>query len=168
MPGRLGFVMIDYSREKSGFSLATGEVTAVSLPDLLTEVGALRTAIEGITLGNVHKETLSVFDTTLTNAAASSALAQVESGWLVVYEDSLEFFDDPVNAIPNEGFGRQFTLTIPTAEIAATNRLQANSDLANLSETGMAAFVTAFEETARSPYGGTVNVVEIRHVGRNR
>lgn len=168
MPGRLGFTMIDYSREKSGFSLATGEVTAVSLPDLLTEVGALRTAIEGITLGNVHKESLNVFDTVLTNAPPASALAQVESAWLVLYEDILPFFDDPVNAIPNEGFGRQFTMAIPTAEIATATRLQANSDLANLAEAGMAAFVTAFEETARSPYGGTVNIVEIRHVGRNR
>lgn len=168
MPGRLAFRMIDYSREESGFSLATGEVTAVSLPDLLTEVGALRTAIEGITLGNVAEESLSVFNTRLTNAAATSPLAQVESAWLVTFEDELPFFDDPVNAIPNEGFGRRFTMTIPTAEIATAGRLQANSDLANLSETGMAAFVAAFEETARSPYGGTVNVIEIKHVGRNR
>ena len=168
MPGRLGFQMIDYSREKSGFSMATGEVTAVSLPDLLTEVGALRTAIEGITLGNVANESLNVFDTNLTNAAATSPLAQVESCWLVTYEDELPFFDDPVNAIPNEGYGRQFTLTIPTAEIATAGRVLANSDQANLAETGMAAFVTAFEETARSPYGGTVNVIGIKHVGRNR
>ena len=159
--------MIDYSREKKSFSLATGEVTAVSLPDLLTEVGALRTAIEGITLGNVSDESLSVFNTNLTNTPPTSPLAQVESAWLVTYEDALPFFDDPVNAIPNEGYGRLFTLTIPTAEIATAGRLQANSDLANLAETGMAAFVAAFEETARSPYGGTVNVVSIRHVGRN-
>jgi hypothetical protein len=167
MPGRLGFTLKDYSRESASFSLATGEVTAVSLPDLLTEVGALRTAVEGITLGVVTNEKLSVFDTNLSNAAATSPLAQVESAWLVVYEDILPFFDDPVNAIPNEGFGRQFTMTIPTAEIATATRLQTNSDLANLAEAGMAAFVTAFEETARSPYGGTVNVIEIRHVGRN-
>jgi hypothetical protein len=168
MPGRLGFSMLDYSREKSSFSIATGEVTAVSLPGLLTQVGELRTAIEGITLGVVADESLSVFNTNLSNVPPSSPLAQVESCWLVTYEDATEFFDDPVNAIPNEGFGRLFTLTIPTAEIGAAGRLAPNSDEAVLTETGMAAFVTAFENTARSPYGGAVNVISIRHVGRNR
>lgn len=168
MPGRLGFSMLDYSREKASFSMATGEVTAVSLPGLLTEVGDLRTAIEGITLGVVSDERLSVFETNLANTPPTSPLAQVESAWLVTYEDATAFFDDPVNEIPNEGFGRLFTMTIPTADIAATGRLAANSDEAVLTETGMAAFVTAFEATARSPYGGAVNVVSIRAVGRNR
>jgi len=168
MPGRLGFSMLDYSREKASFSLATGEVTAVSLPGLLDEVGDLRTAIEGITAGVVSDESLSVFNTNLSNTPPTSALAQVESSWLVTYEDDLPFFDDPVNAIPNEGFGRLFTLTIPTADLSVTGILQANSDHANLANTAIAAFVTAFEATARSPYGGTVNVVDIMFVGRNR
>lgn len=168
MPGRLGFQMLDYSRERSRFSIATGEVTAVSLPGLLTEVGALRSAIEGITLGTVSNESLSVFDTPLSQTPPSDPLAHVEKAWLVTYEDTTEFFDDPVNSIPNEGFGRLFTLTIPTADIAAAGRLQPNSDLADLSESGMAAFISAFETTARTPYGGQANVISVRFVGRNR
>lgn len=160
--------MLDYSREKSSFSIITGDVTAVSLPGLLTEVGELRTAIEGITLGVVSDEALRAFNTNLSNTPPASPLAQIESAWLVTYEDSLAFFDDPVNAIPNEGYGKLFTMTIPTADIAAAGRLAPNSDEAVLTETAMAAFVTAFEQTARSPYGGTVNVVSVRHVGRNR
>jgi len=167
MPGRLSFTMLDEGREKSSFSLATGEVTAVSLPDLLTEVGALRTAIEGITLGVVSDEALSVFNTNLSNTPPADVNAQIERAWLVTYEDNLPFFDDPINAIPNEGFGRLFTLTIPTADISGGRKV-ANSDEGVLTETSMAAFITAFEETARSPYGGTVNVVKITHVGRNR
>lgn len=165
MPGRLGFKIRDYSREVAGFSLATGEVTAVSLPDLLTEVGALRTAVDGITDGVISDESLSVFNTNLSNAAPTDLNSQREHVWIVTYEDNLAFFDDPVNAIPNEGFGRLFTMTIPTADPDVVGRLQANSDLANLAETGMAAFVTAFEETARSPYGGMVNVTQIRYSG---
>lgn len=168
MPGQLTFSMLDYSREKSSFSIITGDVTAVSLPGLLTEVGELRTAIEGITLGVVSDEALRAFNTNLSNTPPASPLAQIESAWLVTYEDSLAFFDDPVNAIPNEGYGKLFTMTIPTADIAAAGRLAPNSDEAVLTETAMAAFVTAFEQTARSPYGGTVNVVSVRHVGRNR
>jgi hypothetical protein len=168
MPGLLGFSMLDYSREKSSFSIITGDVTAVSLPGLLTEIGALRAAVDGITLGTVADESLRAFATNLSNTPPASPLAQVESAWLVTYEDSLAFFDDPVNAIPNEGFGKLFTLTIPTADIAAAGRLAPNSDEAVLTEAGIAAFITAFEATARSPYGGTVNVVSIRFVGRNR
>lgn len=166
MPGRLGFRLRDYSRETSGFSLATGEVTAVSLPDLLTEVGNLRTAIDGITDGIISDESLSVFNTNLSNATPTDVNSQREHVWIVTYEDNLPFFDDPVNAIPNEGFGRLFTMTVPTADPdGAVGRMQTNSDLANLADPGMAAFVAAFEETARSPYGGTVNVISIRYSG---
>lgn len=165
MPGRLSYSMLDYSREKKSFSIATGEVTAVSLAGLLTQVGELRTAVEGITLGVVSDESLNVFNTSLTNAPPANELAQVEKNWLVTYEDALPFFDDPVNAIPNEGFGRLFTMTIPTADIVG--RLMPASDLADLTDTQIAAFITAFETTARSPYGGTVNVVQMRFVGRN-
>lgn len=168
MPGRLSFSILDYSNERGRVSLATGEVTSASLPGLLTEVGELRTAIEGITLGVVANETLTVFDTQLASIPPSDPHAQVERSWLVRYVDNLPFFDAPINAIPNEGYQQVFTLTIPTADIAAAGRLVPGTDLANLQEAGMAAFVTAFEQTARSPYGGTVDVLEIRHVGRKR
>lgn len=172
MPGRMGFSLLDFSREKASFSFPTGDITAGTLPGTLTQVGALRTAIEGITLGVVSDESLAVFNTNLSNTPPTNPLAQVESAWLVTYEDDLDFFDAPTNSIPNEGFGRLFTMTIPTAEIAPTaaptSRLAPNSDFAVLTETGMAAFVTAFEDAVHSPYGGTVNVVSIKHVGRNR
>lgn len=166
MPGRGSFTMLDYSSEKSTLQYYTGEITAVSLPDTLTEVGALRTAIEGITLGVVAKESLSVFDTLLSNTPPTNELAQVESAWLVQFEDNLPFFDDPVNAIPNEGYQKLFTMTIGTADIVG--RLVAGTDQANLANTQIAAFITAFEAIARSPYGGTVNVTKITFVGRNR
>jgi hypothetical protein len=160
--------MLDYSREKASFSFPTGDVTAGTLPGLLTEVGAFRSAVEGITLGVVSDESLAVFNTNLSNSPPSSPLAQIESAWLVTYEDNIDFFDAPTNSIPNEGFGRLFTMTIPTADIAATDRLLPNSDMADLEETGMAAFVTAFENSVHSPYGGTVTVISVKHVGRNR
>lgn len=160
--------MLDYSREKSSISFATADITAGTLPGVLTEIGAFRAALEGITLGVVSDERLLVFDTNLSNTPPASALAQVESCWLVRYEDNQAFFDAPTNTIPNEGFGKVFTMTVPTAEIATATRLVANSDQANLAEAGMAAFVTAFENSVHSPYGGTVNVLDIHHVGRNR
>lgn len=168
MPGRIGFTMLDYSREKASFSFPTADITAGTLPGTLTEIGAFRAAVEGITLGVVSDEKLLVFDTNLSNTPPASPLAQVETSWLVTYEDNQGFFDAPTNSIPNEGFGRIFTMTIPTADIAAAGRLAPNSDDAVLTETNMAAFVTAFEDSVHSPYGGTVNVLKITHVGRNR
>lgn len=163
--GQLTFSFLDHSDERSSTLIQTGAVTAVSLPGLLTEVGTLRTAIAGITLGTVSNEALKVFDTALSNARPASALARRETKWLVRYEDVTAFFDDPVNSIPNEGFGKVFTITIPTADVA--DRVIPGTDLADLTDTEIAAFVTAFEATARTPYGGEVNVLSIQAVGRN-
>lgn len=164
--GRLSFDLMDYSRETSGFSVNTGAVTAVSLPGLLTQIGTLRTALGNIVLGTITQEALSAFVTRLSNTPPASDLAQIEEGWYVQYEDVTQFFDDPVNAIPNAGFGKLFGFTIPTPDV--TGKLIANTDDANLADTDIAAFVTAFEALARSPYGGAVNVTKITLVGRNR
>lgn len=166
--GLFTLAMLDYSREKSAFSVITGDVTAVSLPGLLSDISDFRDAVDGICLGVQADEALRAYTNNLSNTPPASPLAQIEAAWLVTYEDNLPFFDDPVNAIPNEGFGKLFTITIPTADIGAAGRLLPNSDEADLTETNMAAFVTAFEAMARSPYGGTVNVVKVTHVGRNR
>lgn len=165
MAGQGGFTLLDYSGEKSSLAFYTGNITAVSLPGTLTQFGALRTAIEGITLGTVNKESLKVFDTKLSNTNPSDVNAQRERKWLVVYEDNTAFFDAPLNAIPNEGFGKVFNVEIPTADF--TGRMISGTDLADMANTEVAAFVSAFEALARSPYGGAVNVLRLVGVGRN-
>jgi hypothetical protein len=165
MAGYGNFTLLDHNGERSVTSFYTGNVTAISLPGLLTQFGALRTAIDGITLGTISQEELSVFRTKLSNTLPSSPNAQRERKWLVVYEDATEFFDPPLNAIPNEGYRKVFNFEIATA--ALVNNLLPNSDEADLSATAVAAFVTAFEAIARSPYGGTVNVLKLVAVGRN-
>jgi len=162
---KLLFRLRDYSKEDSAVSMHVGAVTAVSLPGLLTQIGTLRTAIDGITLGVVGSEALTAFDSNLSTALPVSEDAQRERKWLVRYVDNLPFFDDPVNAIPNEGYKKVFTFEIACADIAT--RLNANSDEANLANAGIAAFKTAFEAIARSPYGGTVTVLKLIAVGRN-
>jgi hypothetical protein len=165
MAGYGSFTLMDHGGEKSVLSFHTGNITAVSLPGTLTQFGALRNAIAGITLGTIVQEELSVFRTKLSNTLPATPNAQRERKWLVVYEDVTRFFDPPVNAIPNEGYRKVFTLEIATA--ALVNNLQPNSDEANLSATPVAAFVTAFEALCRSPHGGQVNVLKLVAVGRN-
>lgn len=160
MPGELKFTLRDNSAETGRVEIHTGNVTALSLPDLLTEVGALRGAIEGLTIGVMAAEALSVFETKLSAASAASPLAQKGVKWTVGYADVTAFFDDPVNAIPNAGYNKIFTFSIPTADLTLLPDGEEELDLT----TGAAeTFVTAFEETARSPYGGRVNVLYIRY-----
>lgn len=165
MPGYGTFSFLDYNGERSAMQFYTGNVTATSLPGLLTEWGTLRSAIQGIIIGTIAQEELSVFRAKLSNTLPSDANAQRERKWLVVYEDVTEFFDPPVNAIPNAGYRKVFTFEIPTAKL--TGLLKPNSDEADLSVAAVQAFVNAFEQTARSPYGGQVNVLKLVAVGRN-
>lgn len=164
--GRVSFSLLDFSGETGGFGVETGAVTAVSLPGLLTQIGALRAALEQITDGTVSQESLVAFTTRLSNIRPTDELSQIERAWYVQYEDAQPFFDPPVNAIPNAGFGKLFGITVPTADL--NGKLLAGTDLADLANADIADFVSAFEAIARSPYGGTVNVTKITHVGRNR
>lgn len=157
--------IVDYNGETSRMGVNVGAVTAVSLPGLLTNIAALRAAVTGLIVGNQKRDTLTAFSSNLTNFLPTSTDAQVERKWLVTYSDNQPFFDDPVNAIPNEGYGKTFVVEIATAD---SSLLSGNSEFLALDEPEAAAFVTAFEDMARSPYGGTTLVQSIQLVGRTR
>jgi hypothetical protein len=142
-----------------------GSVTAVSLPGLLTDIATLRTAISGLIVGNQATDKLTAYNTTLNPALPTSTDAQVERKWRVVYRDTQAFFDAPVNAIPNAGYGKPFEVEIATAD---STLLQDNSEYLDIDDGAGADFVDAFETIARSPYGGTVTVQSIELVGRSR
>lgn len=156
----------DYSRESASMSIKVGSVTAVSLPGLLSDIDDFRAATDALTLGTIQTDQLTAFKTNITTAYPTNANAQRERKWLVSYVDNTQFFDDPVNAIPNEGYGRTFVLEIPTADLTTT-LLLGTTDFANLAATAWATWVTAFQAIARSPHGGEVLVTEAIAVGRN-
>lgn len=167
MSGGGYFTLRDRSNEVSTVSFRTAAITAVSLPGTLTQFGALRAAIDGITAGSVTEEGLYVNRTRLSNVPPTDPLAQRENKFLVVYEDTTAFFDDPVNAIPNEGFRKVFVVEVPTADLELANLFTGTNDDVNLSQPQIAAFITAFEDLVRTPYGGRANVVRMTYVGRN-
>jgi len=164
---RLTVGFLDFSDENSNSSVNVGAVTAVSLPGLLTQISAYVTAIDAITLGTIRDDTLIAYSTNRSSVPPTDANAQRERKWLVRYTDVTAFFDDPINAIPNAGFGKIFTMTIPTAALALAGVMIPNTDQADLTVAPMPAFVTAFEAMARSPYGGDVEILSITAVGRN-
>lgn len=153
MGGIAQFTLLDYSNERSSFEVNVGDITAVSLPGFLTDFGALRTAVEAITLGVVAKESWIGDRTTLSSTPPTDPLAQRENKWLVRYTGDTS--------------GKVFQLEIATAELAGGHLLPM-SDFADLTETDMAAFVTEFEGIARTPDDDTetVTIQSIQFVGR--
>jgi len=159
------FSFLDYDGETSTTTVHTGAVTAVSLPGLLTQFGALRTAMDALSVATISNEALNVFSTKLSNVKPTDENAQRERKWLVFYEDSQQFFDPGVNAIPNAGYKKVFHHEIPGALI--DGQLLANTDIADLSTAAWIAYKDAFEDIGRSPYGGTVTLLSAEVVGRN-
>jgi len=158
---------LDYSNEASTTGVNVGAVTAISLPGLLTQIAAFITAIDAITVGALKFDQLIAYKTNRTSIPPTDPQAQRERKWKVFYTDTTAFFDDPVNAIPNAGYGKIFSFEVPTAHFGLADVFPLNSDEADLTQTQVAAFVAAFEALGRSPYGGEVDVLKIVGVGRS-
>jgi hypothetical protein len=157
---------LDYSEERSTSGVGVGAVTAVSIAGLLTQIAAYITAIDAITLGTLTFDSLQAYRTPRGSTPPTDPNAQRERAWRVFYADTLPFFDDPVNAIPNAGFGKVFHFDVPTANFDLVDVFPLNTDQADLGQAQIAAFVTALETMARSPYGGTIEVTKIIGVGK--
>lgn len=157
----------DFSKENSSSSIHVGGVTAVSLPGLLTDIAAYKAAVDAMIVGVIRYDQLTAFKTPISALLPASAQAQRERKFLITYTDNLPFFDDPVNAIPNAGFGQIFNFEIGTADFSLSALFPTNTDEVSLTQTQIAAFKTAFEQLARSPYGGTVTLLAVTGVGRN-
>lgn len=141
----------DFGREKSAFAFNFGPITALTIAAFLTQFGALRTATNTITLGTLAQDSWTG-DTTKYNAdPPTDENAQRERKFLVRYQGTTSF--------------SVYTLEIPTADL--TGRMVDDTDLVDLNDTGIAAWITAFEALCKTPEGEAVNVLEIRAVGRN-
>lgn len=153
MPHLSQFTLLDYSDEKSRVEIYNGAITTASLAGFLTQFGAMRTAIDNITLGTLQQESWVGDRTVLSNETPTNNFAQRELKWRVVYKGNTS--------------QKLFQIEVPTAD--PTGRLLPKSDRANLTQGQMAAFVTAFQDIARSPEDDTENVTVqyIQLVGRN-
>lgn len=72
----------DHSGKTKSIRVYTNEITAVSLPGLLTELGTLKAALDDVTLGVRAREHWGE-ETIVSNAKASVADAQIETELLV-------------------------------------------------------------------------------------
>lgn len=147
-----GVTILDYSEETSQTSFSIGAITAVSIAGFLTQFGTWKTALGNIILGTVAKDRWVGDATDISNTPPVSANAQVELKWLVQYEGATT--------------KKKFRQELPTADPSKTIP---GTDKADLTDTDIAAYVTAFEAVAKSPDDDTesVNVLDMSLVGRN-
>lgn len=88
MPGSFyGLSLRDSSNEIGKTEFNIGDLTAVSLAGALTQMGALKDAIDDVTLGTVASERWGDNDV-VSNAVPASGLAQRGVKWNVLIEDN--------------------------------------------------------------------------------
>lgn len=135
------------------------EITAISLPGLLADIGDLTTATDAITLGIRAKESWGEV-TIVSNDTPTNPAAQREAKLLVQYR-----------GVTTEA---PYTLTIPSVDFSTLVFLPGGGDAvaftsANGASAAIIAWVTAFEALASAPddEAEAVEVVGMRFVGRN-
>jgi hypothetical protein len=153
MPSEFSVTFLDRSKEKSPAKFVGPVPVQSGFDTWRALMDALLAAMEDITGGTVQKIVQSNSVDLNSNAAPTDEEVQREKKWLVTYRATTS--------------QKLFRLEIPTA--LPTGHLLPASDEADLAETDMAAFVSAFEAFVRSPDNGTeaVTVESIRFVGRN-
>lgn len=147
---------LDYSGERKSVKINVGELTAVSLPGFLTNLAAWETALDNVTLGTRAKSSWGA-ETVVSNTKPVDKDAQIETEMLVSY------MDDTTEA--------PYTFRITTVDYTAFNYGTGSAgDEVIISGAGASAattaFITAFEDIARSPDNdaNTVTITGMRVV----
>lgn len=143
--------VLDFDNETSSMGGFMGPITVGTIAGFLTQFGALKTAVSAIILGNIVRDRWTGDVTRFNVTPPTDENAQRERKALVRYMDTTNF--------------ATYRMEIPTIDLVG--RLLPGTDQIDLTETDVAAFVTAFEAIARSPDGNAVNVLDIHAVGRS-
>lgn len=150
MPSAVNFNIRDFSSEYSNFRVPVINYTAGNFATNQGLITALQNALLDIILGNLASRTLTLEITDVNDTPVTDPVAQRELKALVSYRDNIN--------------SALYRAEIPTPDL--TN-LITGTDLFNLSDTEIAAFVTAFEAIVRGGGVNAVTVESMRLVGRN-
>lgn len=143
----------DASNEVSTTSLNFGAITIISLPGLLTQWGNFKTTLGNIIKGILGKEQLVMDSTVLSNDVPVDSTAQVELKFQFSYEGNTS--------------KKKYRFEVATPD---TDKLVPGTDLVDMTDADVAAFVTAVETLAKTPDDDTegITILSGRLVGRNR
>ena len=142
-----GVSMIDSSNEvgKSDFNI--GDLTALSLAGALTQMGALRTAIQNVTLGTVAVSRWGDADI-LSSTRPTDPLCQRGVKWTVLMEDTVTH--------------KKFSNRLPTADLSLLPLVGGvRSEDLDLTTGAGAALKTAIEALCKSPADNSVAVLRV-------
>jgi hypothetical protein len=144
----------DRSQEISKCELTVADISAggADFDTVMADVAALGAALEGISNCIMAREVLTQTVTTKNPASTSDEYANRESALRVFYGDSVT--------------GEVYHISIPGPDWENVG-MHANTDLADLEDTELAAFVTALEANALSPVGNAIEVIRAVQVGRH-
>lgn len=150
--GRTTITFTDNSNEDSTVTYQAPTLTAANFDAQATLAGALSVATNALSLGHLSKRTIAQ-DPIDDPGIATDVYAQRELKWRVSYQGDTS--------------GKTFQVEIPCALL--TDNLVPNTDLADITSTSWANFITAFEAYARTPDDPTetVTFLSARLVGRN-
>lgn len=155
--GNAQFTWYDYDSERAGSSINTEDLNSANFDAKATEITALRSAMNGLTLVAVSKATLS--DVNWNNAVAViDPQAQREIKWAVIVVDTsnnkykaMEIPIANLDLLENNSkyIVKQGVVTVTTAQAAVQ------------------AFIDAFEAVATDRFGNALTVWDVFQVGRN-
>lgn len=139
------YSIMDHSKETKTIRLHVGEITAVSLPGLLTELAAFETALDAVILGVRRKQSWGT-ETVVTNTPPAELDAQVETELLVRCQG--ETTEGP------------FSFRIPAVDYTAFNYADPPAgDQVIISGAGASAattaLITAIEDMVKTPWDDT-------------
>lgn len=143
----------DFSKEETTFGFHVGPITALTIAAFLTQFGALVDATDDIVLGTKSETSWTGDITKFDNDPPTDPNAQRERKFAVSYQGVTSF--------------SKYTVTIGTANLGLADLFGANIDEVDLSQTQIAAWVTAFEALCKTPEGEGTEVLAITAVGRN-
>lgn len=149
MPGKLNLTFVDYSGESSTVGIHFPTLNAGNFAAQETLMDDLQDAIEGVSIGNLQKDSRHAAETKFAVSNATNPFAQRELKWLVRCVDTN---------------GNATTFEIPCADLSL---LSPNTDKLDITTTEGAALVAAINAGAKSNDGETLTFVEAVVVGRS-
>lgn len=162
------FTVQDYSDEKSFTSFRLEEITAANFDAVMTNVADLRTDYAGLILGDIVGQTISIIEPIIVGSPTNNPNAQRERKFIFTYQDITASY---AGGDPNPGYGKLFTFEVPAVTLDPSVlpgfNLKPRSDEVDLASGPVAALISEVEAHALSPYGGAINVLGARYVGRN-
>lgn len=154
MAGVVTFRFADRKGEKSSVAFNTDDITNATLDGIEALIGALTTALQGVTLGNINTRSLKASETVVEAGNPTVAAAQRECKWRLQLADSVT--------------GELLYREIPTADLTNDALFTSGGDSANMSNAAWVSLKSAIDGNFNSPKtGNSLLLLGAEFVGRN-